>query len=305
MIYTITLNPSIDYIVQLEQLELGSVNRTSDTFKYPGGKGINVSRILARLKSPNIATGFIGGFTGQFIKNTLADEEITTKFIKIKDDSRINVKLKSQLETEINADGPKITSNEINDLIEYLEDHLSPNDIVILAGSIPKSMNPNFYQTIIKIIKDAQAEFIIDTTGKTLIDSLNKNPLLVKPNHHELGAIYNTELKNINDILPYGQKLIQDGAKYAIVSMADKGALLFTNTNIYFANPIKGTVKNSVGAGDSMIAGFTYGITTTKDELIAFKYGVACGTATAFNDDLANINDINNYLEKVTIEQIK
>lgn len=304
MIYTLTLNPSIDYITRLDNLKLGEVNRLSSDEKVPGGKGINVSRILNRLDTPNTALGYLGGFTGNFIENTLKQEQITTQFIQVEEDTRINIKLKAEVETEINGQGPVISEEKQQELINYLKENLTSKDLVVLAGSLSRGLPTDFYLTLIKLITDLNAQFIIDTTGQKLLDSLASNPLLVKPNHHELAEMFETSFNNISDILPFGKKLLSMGAKYAIISMAGDGALFFTKAGSYFAKPIKGTIQNSVGAGDSMIAGFTSGLTKTNDPIQAFKLGVACGTATAFSKDLADLTTINRYLEQVEIEKL-
>lgn len=304
MIYTLTLNPSIDYVISLEHLTLGEVNRLDSETKLPGGKGINVSRILNRLNIPNTAVGYLGGFTGKFIADELAQENISTHFINVDGDTRINVKIKADTETEINGQGPIISKEQQETLLNYLRSTLTEDDVVVLAGSMPKSLPDNFYQTIIDIIKEKHANFAIDTTGQALLNNLPNKPLIVKPNHHELAEMFDTKFNSLEDIFPYGQKLLQQGAQYALVSMAGDGALFFNGDDIYLAKPLKGTVKNSVGAGDSMIAGFVGTIIEQNDPLKAFAMGVACGTATAFSTDLADLETINHYLEQVAIEKL-
>ncbi|MFD2728721.1 1-phosphofructokinase [Enterococcus camelliae] len=304
MIYTMTLNPSIDYIVHVDDLEMGAVNRMNSDLKLPGGKGINVSRILKRIHSDSVALGFLGGFTGNFIKDWLTQEQIRCQFTTVSDDTRINIKLKSVQETEINGTGPSLTNEETQALKEALST-IQAGDIVVLSGSTPKSLRAGFYQELITIIKDKQAEFVIDTTGADLLASLPANPILVKPNNHELADLYRTEFTSIHDILPYGQKLLADGAQHAIISMAGDGALLFCKDGIYQSNVLKREVKNSVGAGDSMIAGFIGHYAKTNDSVEAFKWGVACGSATAFSDDLATAAFIEELLPEVTIKKIE
>ncbi|MFZ1303288.1 MAG: 1-phosphofructokinase, partial [Lactococcus raffinolactis] len=255
MIYTVTLNPSIDFLVRLPEFKVGEVNRMTSDDKFPGGKGINVSRILARLDSHSTALGFLGGFTGAFIKEKLEAEDIQTDFVKIASDTRINVKIKSSIESEINGAGPKISAAERDAFFAKL-DVLSAEDIVVLAGSAPASLGQDFYLDVINKIKAQGAEFVIDIEGDVLVKSLANRPLVVKPNNHELGAIYGVEFDSVEELIPYGHKLLADGAQYAMISMAGDGALLFADGKTYFAKAIKGTVKNSVGAGDSMIAGF-------------------------------------------------
>ncbi|MGX7199181.1 1-phosphofructokinase [Enterococcus nangangensis] len=303
MIYTVTLNPSIDYIVHVENFKPGAVNRMTKDFKFPGGKGINVSRILQRLDQPATALGFIGGFTGHFIESQLKDEGLTCAFTPVRYDSRINIKLKSQTETEINGLGPLLSNEEIQELKERLS-QVQKGDIVVLAGSTPASLPKGFYQELIEIIKEKEAEFVIDTTGKDLADALSAKPLLIKPNNHELGALYQTEFETIADILPYGRKLLKAGAQHVLISMAGDGALLFIAEGVYQSNVLKRPVKNSVGAGDSMIAGFIGAYEKTKDPIEAFKWGVACGSATAFSDDLATRAMIDSLLPEVAITKI-
>ncbi|MGG5315991.1 1-phosphofructokinase [Enterococcus sp. AZ072] len=303
MIYTVTLNPSIDYIVHVDQLAIGDINRMKSDLKLPGGKGINVSRILKRIDTSSTALGFVGGFTGHFIKEWLKKEEIRTDFTAVKDDTRINIKLKAAEETEINGLGPNISQEEMSGLKQKLAD-VSANDVVILSGSKPASVPTGFYQTLIEIIRDKEATFVIDTTGEDLMDALSKKPLLVKPNNHELAELYNTTFNSIEDIFPYGRRLLKEGAQHALVSMAGDGALLFTENGIYQSNVLKRPVKNSVGAGDSMIAGFVGSFTKTQDPIEAFRWGVACGSATTFSDDLATKDFINELLPEVKVTKI-
>lgn len=300
MIYTITLNPSIDYIVRLDHLQLDAVNRMTSDFKFPGGKGINVSRILSRLGNQNTALGFLGGFTGDFIQNELSQEGIITNFTSVKDDTRINIKLKAEEETEINGVGPRVSQEEQDELKAILS-QLTPDDLVVLAGSVPPSLNNGFYEELIQLIRKQGANFVIDTTGKDLMTSLQYQPFLVKPNNHELAELFGVEFNTMEDIFPYAQKLLDMGAQNVLISMAGDGALYFNGENIYFAEPLKAELKNSVGAGDSMIAGFVGAYETTKDPMEAFKMGVACGSATAFSDDLASAEFIQECLEKVNI----
>ena len=270
MIYTVTLNPSIDFLVRLPEFKVGEVNRMTSDDKFPGGKGINVSRILARLDSHSTALGFLGGFTGAFIKEKLEAEDIQTDFVKIASDTRINVKIKSSIESEINGAGPKISSADRDAFFAKL-DVLTAEDIVVLAGSAPASLGQDFYLDVINKIKAQGAEFVIDIEGDVLVKSLANRPLVVKPNNHELGAIYGVEFDSVEELIPYGHKLLADGAQYAMISMAGDGALLFADGKTYFAKAIKGTVKNSVGAGDSMIAGFVGEFAKSHDAVKAFR----------------------------------
>lgn len=303
MIYTVTLNPSIDFIVRLDSLALGSVNRMTSDDKFAGGKGINVSRILKRLDIENTATGFIGGFTGRFVKDGLVDEGIATKFVEVSEDTRINVKVKAGEETEINGAGPHISTEKLEEL-EAIFAGLSSEDTVVFAGSAPSSLGNQVYNTLIPIAKKAGAEVVCDFEGQTLLDALNYQPLLVKPNNHELADIFGIELNGLADIEKYAREILAKGAKNVIISMAGDGALLVTPEAAYFAKPIKGTVKNSVGAGDSMVAGFTGEYVKSGDPIEALKWGVACGTATTFSDDLATAEFIKETYQKVEVEKI-
>ncbi|WP_438835212.1 1-phosphofructokinase [Streptococcus pluranimalium] len=302
MIYTVTLNPSIDYIVRLDAVEVGQVNRMESDDKYAGGKGINVSRILKRLAIDNTATGFIGGFTGRFITEELEKEGISTAFVPVSQDTRINVKIKADQETEINGAGPVISEQELAALKDQLA-HLTADDVVVFAGSAPSNLGNQVYKELLPIAKEAGAAIVCDFEGQTLLDSLGYQPLLVKPNNHELEAIFDVTLKTLDDIETYARKILEMGAQNALISMAGDGALLVTENVAYFAKPIKGQVKNSVGAGDSMVAGFTGELVKSGDALEALKWGVACGTATTFSDDLANIDFIKETYEKVEVEK--
>lgn len=303
MIYTVTLNPSIDFIVRLDHLELGSVNRMTSDDKFAGGKGINVSRILQRLDVDNTATGFIGGFTGRFVEDGLTAEGIKTNFVQVSEDTRINVKIKAGEETEINGAGPKISDEKFEELKAILAG-LSSEDTVVFAGSAPSSLGNQVYNTLIPIAKKAGAEVVCDFEGQTLLDSLNYQPLLVKPNNHELADIFGVELNGLEDIEKYAREILAKGAKNVIISMAGDGALLVTPAAAYFAKPIKGTVKNSVGAGDSMVAGFTGEYVKSGDPIEALKWGVACGTATTFSDDLATAEFTKETYQKVEVEKL-
>jgi 1-phosphofructokinase len=303
MIYTVTLNPSIDYIVRVDGLKVGDLNRMTEDLKLPGGKGINVSRILERTGTTSTALGFLGGFTGSFISDWLKKEQINTAFTEIAEDTRINIKLKSDSETEINGLGPALSDEEIEELKRSLS-VVTKGDIVVLAGSTPASLRKGFYQELIDIIREKEADFVIDTTGDDLKNALSKQPLLIKPNNHELAELYNTSFSSVEDILPYGEKLLAEGAQHVLISMAGDGALLFTKDGAYQSNVLKRPLKNSVGAGDSMIAGFIGSFSKNQDPVEAFKWGVACGSATAFSDDLASKELIDTLLPEVKITKL-
>ncbi|AQY51934.1 fructose-1-phosphate kinase [Listeria weihenstephanensis FSL R9-0317] len=303
MIYTVTLNPSIDYIVEVDDLKLGELNRMNAAVKLPGGKGVNVSRILNQLKINNRALGFLGGFTGEFIREWLEKEGSESQFTYIKDDTRINIKLKHGEETEINGLGPSIDSKETLQFLENFES-MKARDIVILSGSIPPSLGNDFYNQIIEKCEAGGIDFMIDTTGQSLLNTLEKKPFLIKPNHHELAEAFGIKFSGLEDVIVYGKKCLEMGAKHVIVSMAGDGALLFVGDKVYQSNTPVGVVKNSVGAGDSMIGGFVGTYQETQDVLEAFKVAVATGSATAFSTDLATYDDIQKLIPEVRISQI-
>lgn len=303
MIYTVTLNPSIDYIVEVEDMKLGSLNRMSRDLKLPGGKGINVSRVLNQLKIDNTATGFLGGFTGRFIEDWLREEGTSSDFVPVGGDTRINIKLKSGEETEINGAGPDITADEAEALVSKLR-NLQAGDIVIMSGSIPPSLGGDFYNRLIGVCKQQGAQFVIDTTGQALQQALEHNPLLVKPNHHELAELFGVAISTREEIIMYGRKLLEAGAQHVLVSMAGEGALLINERGVYAASAPSGQVRNSVGAGDSMIAGFVGTLSREGDVLEAFRTGVASGSATAFSDDLADGGFISRLRPQIQITQL-
>ncbi|MCC5895533.1 MAG: 1-phosphofructokinase [Alkalibacterium sp.] len=303
MIYTVTLNPSIDYVLYPdEEIKLGELNRFDKNDKFPGGKGINVSRILKELDKKSVALGFLGGFTGEFINSRLAESSIETQFVRVEEDTRINVKIKGDSETEINGSGPHVDADKQEALLKQMDD-LTADDIVILSGSKPASLPSDFYQTLISHISEKNASFVIDTTGTELMESLGKHPLLAKPNIHELEALYSAKIESNDDLIHYGKDLIAKGAEHVVVSMGKDGAVLFSNQGIYHGKAEPGKLINSVGAGDSMVAGFVGLYQETKDPVEAFRYSLACGSATAFNEDLATKEDINKVLTTITIEK--
>ncbi|WP_195927761.1 1-phosphofructokinase [Lactococcus lactis] len=305
MIYTVTLNPALDYFMNYEELALGEVNRTGKTQISAGGKGIMESRMLSLVGAKSKALGFLGGFSGQYIKDFLNENQIDSDFTEIEDLTRINVKLKSQEnETSLDAAGPKLQESEINHFLEKF-DHLKEDDIVVFAGTIPKSLGEDFYERLIAKVQKQKASFVMDVDGQKLLDSLPAHPLLIKPNREELEAIFETSFKNNEQIIPYGQKLLEMGAQNVIVSMAGDGALLFTNEKVYFAQGIKGELKNSIGAGDSTVAGFLAEYSQSKDPLLAFRQAIACGTSKAFSDDMPSRAFLEEIYKKVNISEVK
>lgn len=301
MIYTVTLNPSLDYIVSVNEFKIGLTNRTCSELILPGGKGINVSIVLRNLGIPSTALGFVAGFTGDEVIKKLEDLGVKNGFIKIKDGfTRINVKLKSIDGTEINGQGPRVCEKEIRKLMGQLNE-LSRGDVLFLSGSIPASMPDNIYQKIIKCLYGRGVHIVVDTTGNLLLDVLPYYPFLIKPNHHELGEIFGVELKTRADAVPYAKKLQNKGARNVLVSMSKEGAVLVAEDgNVYDAPALEGKVINSVGAGDSMVAGFMAGWMEKKDYEYAFHMGVAAGCASTFSEYLAEKEEIETMYKQIT-----
>lgn len=303
MIYTVTVNPALDYVLQLDKLNRGAVNRTSNYSFLAGGKGINVSQILNQLNVDNTAWGFVGGFTGKELIRQLNQKRISSDFVKISDVTRVNVKLHAEKETEINATGPHITQQEIAAFKDRLND-LQKGDIVVISGSLTPDLPADFYQQLLPSIKEAGADFVIDTTGRALLDTLSYKPLVIKPNRHELADLFNTSFDSSDVMLEYAQKLLHLGAQNVMVSMASDGGYLLTKKHVYHAKGAVGTAVNSVGAGDSMIAGFVGTYFKTHDAKESFRVGMACGGATAFTKDIAVKSQIDAVLPQIKVEQI-
>lgn len=301
MIYTVTFNPSIDYVVQVHDLTLGIVNRVSNEAKYAGGKGINVSRVLKNLGVSSKALGFIGGFTGKFVKDSLNNDGIITDFIEVNEDTRINVKIKSNEETEINGAGPDIDKKNLNELLKKIES-LKSDDFIVLAGNVQKSLPEDIYSIIQRKCPDSKV--IVDTTGNVLTATLKYKPFLIKPNIHELGDIFNVEIKDMKKVVYYADKLRNMGAQNIIISMGGDGAMLVCSEGVYTASAPKGKVKNSVGAGDSVVAGFLAEYTKSFDIVESFRYGAASGSATAFSMDLCEKEYVDELLDQVKVTKL-
>ncbi|MDU5914335.1 MAG: 1-phosphofructokinase [Anaerococcus vaginalis] len=304
MIYTLTLNPSIDYVLRIDKFDDGQTIRSKSEEKYPGGKGIMVSKLLKNLGEKSVNIGFLGGFTGEFIKNKLENLGIDEEFTKISDDSRINVKLKYEKETEINAQGPEIKEEEIEEFLNYL-DNLEEDDFVIISGSIPKSLGDDFYRVIVNLLEMENVRFALDTSGKKLFNLSSYKPFLVKPNRDELSEIFEDEIDSDEKIVKYARKLIDQGAENVIVSLGKDGSIFIDNNIAYKAKPIEGKLVNSVGSGDSMVAGYIYGYMKGLSKLDSYKLAIACGSATAFSPDIAEKELIYKILEKVEVEEWK
>ena len=297
MVYTVTFNPAIDYIVHTEEMKLGETNRSEREEMYFGGKGINVSIVLRELGIDSKALGFTAGFTGEAIEKGLADMGINTDFVRLESgNSRINVKIKAAEETELNGQGPHIDDKAISELFEKL-DKLSDGDTLILAGSIPSSLPSDIYQRILERLSCKKIKAVVDATKDLLLNVLQYKPFLVKPNNHELGEMFCVTLKTDEEIEKYARKLQDMGAVNVLISMAGDGAMLIDEQGkIHRCGVCKGTVKNSVGAGDSMVAGFIAG-SLQGDYEYALKLGTAAGGATAFSDGLATKGKIAELLK--------
>ena len=293
MIYTVTFNPSLDYVIQVDKLVPGEINRTTHEAVYPGGKGNNVSVILSNLGHSSKALGFTAGFTGEALENMLKEFGCDTAFIRLPEGStRINVKINAGEETEINGQGPVITEEAQQALFEQL-DALKKEDILVLAGSIPNTLPSDIYERILEHLQGRGIHFVVDATKELLLKVLKYHPFLIKPNKHELGEMFGVTLKTRDEIVTYAKKLQEMGAENVLVSMAGDGAILLTEDGIiYKAKPPKGKVLNSVGAGDSMVAGFLTGYLNTGEYEKAFRLGVVTGSATAFQYWLATKEDI-------------
>lgn len=300
MIYTVTFNPSLDYIVSVEHFETGKVNRTSKELMLPGGKGINVSLVLKNLGHDSTALGFMAGFTGKEIERLLDDRQVHSDFIPVAEGiSRINVKLRSDEESEINGMGPGIGQAEIDKLYGKL-DALKDGDILVLAGSIPSVMPETMYKDIMERLQGRGIRIVVDATKDLLHMVLPLHPFLVKPNNHELGEIYGVTLTTKEEVMPYAKRMQSEGAVNVLISMAGDGALLVAEDGkVYESLPPKGKVKNSVGAGDSMVAGFIAGYLKSSSYEEAFYTGLCTGSASAFSDNLATREEVNGLLAQL------
>jgi 1-phosphofructokinase len=293
MIYTVTFNPSLDYIVSIDQFKTGITNRTDSELIVPGGKGLNVSTVLHNLGIKSIALGFTAGFTGAEIEKRCKEIGFLCDFIPVeKGLSRINVKIKGASETEINGQGPSIDNDSLKKLFRKLS-KLSKNDTLVLAGSVPKGLPDTIYRDILSITNQKEILSVVDASGTLLLNTLSMHPLLIKPNHHELGALFNTKLHTKEEVIPYAQKLQKMGARNVLVSLGKDCAVLVAESgNVFSLSAPEGTLVNAVGAGDSMVAGFLAGWMDQKDYTHAFKMAVAAGSASAFSETLAKKEEI-------------
>lgn len=300
MIYTVTFNPAIDYVVELVSFNIGEINRTTREYMNLGGKGVNVSRVLTNLEVPNVALGFVAGFTGDALRNGLERMGVKTDFISLEEgNTRINVNIKGVEETDINARGPEIPNSAIDELFKKL-DNLQSGDTLVLAGSIPTSLPNDMYERIMERLYGKGIRFVVDATRNLLVKSLKYEPFLIKPNNHELGEIFGLELTTDNEIIYYARELKKQGAKNVLISMAGDGAILVDENDVaHKIGTPKGKVKNSVGAGDSMVAGFCAGYLEKGDYKYALRMGTAAGSASAFSESLATKQEVIDLLNKI------
>ena len=304
MIYSVTLNPSIDFIVRVKDFQLGETNRAYEDNFSAGGKGIMVSKLLKNVKTDCVNLGFLGGFTGTFIEQNLKNLNILSDFVTVNENTRINVKLKTETETEINCQGPKISDSEKEEFLDKIR-KIKSNDFVILSGSVPSNLGNDFYITIIEILNKNGVKFTLDSSGETFSKSLKYKPFLIKPNKDELKEYAKREFKNNQEIVDYVRENLVDKAEHVIISLGGEGALYIDKNFSLFAQPlrVKENVVNTVGAGDSVVAGFVNYMLKHNDTEKAFRFAVACGTATSFSEDIGELNFIEKIYNKLVIER--
>lgn len=301
MIYTCTFSPSVDYQMHAAHIQLGELNRIDHTAFYPGGKGINVSRVLKELEVSSVALGFAGGFTGEFIKQSLEKKGIQSAFISHEEPTRVNVKMKTdEEETEMNGPGAHIMEEEQEALLKKLE-ALENGDYLILSGSRPQSIPFDFYERIATVVQEREANLILDIPERRVEELTCFQPFLLKPNEQELGAITGRQINNKQDAVRAAQNLVKKGAQHVIVSLGKDGAIVVNKNLILQASPPSGTLVSSVGAGDSLVAGFIKQYKESQAVTQAFRYGVAAGTATAYSPNLCKKSEVEAILPKINM----
>ena len=305
MIYTITFNPAVDLVIQVPNCQLGTLNRSMSEEYVAGGKGINISVVLKRLGVDNIATGFLGGFTGKFIEEFLEKEGVITHFISVDGTTRINVKVKGEVETEINAAGATVDTKKFQQLVRYLEDHLQDEDIVFLAGNAAPGLDETSYVEIAKLCHARGVKLVLDTTKTSLLACLPYQPFMIKPNQHELEELFGVKIETQEEMIAYAFKLQEKGARNVLVSCGGEGSFLVSETGqVLTSNTPKGILINSVGAGDSMLAGFMAKYIETNDFKKSLKQGAASGSATAFSVGIATRELIEALIPQIKIKEI-
>lgn len=304
MIYAVTLNPSIDFIVKVKDFQLGETNRAYENSFFAGGKGIMVSKLLKNVKTDCVNLGFLGGFTGTFIEKNLKDLNILSDFVIVNDNSRVNVKLKTGIETEINCQGPEISKKEEEEFLDKIK-KIKSEDFVILSGSVPSNLGNDFYIKIIEVLNKNGVRFTLDSSGEIFRKSLKYKPFLIKPNRDELTEYAKKDFKNNQEIIDYVRNNLVDKAENIIVSLGGEGALYISKNFSLFAHPlkVKENVVNTVGAGDSVVAGFVNYMLKHNELEKAFRFAVACGTATSFSEDIGELDFIEEIYKKLVIER--
>lgn len=303
MIYTITLNPALDYSLETSKFDLGKLNLSEKAYFLGGGKGINVSKVLKNFNVESTAIGFLGGFTGNFIKEELKEKNIKEDFVEVLGNTRVNIKIKTgEIETELAGLSPEINENHVLALKEKLG-NIQDGDILVLSGSVPKSLKTTIYKELVEGL-DKNIKVILDTRGEAFVETLKVKPFLVKPNHHELEEFCGKELHSIEEIVEGARTIQKLGVQNVIVSMGKDGSILLTEDSVYKGNVPKGTLKNSVGAGDSMVAGLVSKLAQGESLLEAYKFGIASGSATAFSHNLATKDEVLALLNQINIIKV-
>ena len=299
MIFTVTFNPSLDYIVRVDEMRLGTINRTNYEQLLPGGKGINVSIVLGNLGHPSRALGFSAGVTGVALEKLLADAGVDADLVHVKEGfTRINAKIKAAEETELNGQGPRIAPEDVDALFSKL-DVLGQDDTLVISGSVPNTLPSDMYEQVMERLAGRGVRIVVDAERDLLTRVLPYRPYLVKPNNHELGDIFGVTLKTRDEVVPYARRMQEMGAQNVLVSMAGEGGVLVAaDGQVYQSPAAKGTVVNSVGAGDSCVAGFLAGLMETGSYQTAFRMGLAAGSASAFSDHLATRPEVEDLMSR-------
>ena len=304
MIYTLTLNPAVDYYIDINNFEEGELNKVNNAYTLAGGKGINVSKVLKNFNVESTALGFCGGFTGDYIKKHIKEYGIKENFIYLEEDTRINIKLKTnKTESEIAGKSPNISKEKVNELINYIKNNVKENDILVLSGSVPNSIESSIYKDVISNA-NKNIKVILDARDEAFKIGLKEKVFLTKPNKKELGEYFNKKIESTEEIIKYARELIKEGSENVIVSLGKDGSVLITKDEAYIGNAPDGKLISSVGAGDSMVAGIVYGISNNLSIVDSYKYAIASGSSTACSEMLTTFENMNKFLEKVEIKKI-
>lgn len=304
MIYTLTLNPAVDYYIDMENFEEGDLNKVDNAYTLAGGKGINVSKVLKNFDVESTALGFCGGFTGDYIKKHIKEYGIKENFIYLEEDTRINIKLKTKkTETEIAGKSPNISKEKVNELINYIRNNVKENDVLVLSGSVPNSIESSIYKDVISNA-NKNIKVILDARDEAFKIGLKEKVFLTKPNKKELGEYFNKNIESTEEIIKYARELIKEGSENVIVSLGKDGSVLITKDEAYIGNAPDGKLISSVGAGDSMVAGIVYGISNNLSIVDSYKYAIASGSSTACSEGLTTFENMKKFLEKVEIKKI-